>query len=363
MKNEYKNIFKNSEPLSQKEIKEYLSGNLSPQEKHRIELKIENNELNRIAFEGYAENPTAINHLPKINSGIFSTTVSKVLLFSSIFLVVAIVTYIFLHIENQPENMAISKTKNLSEIDQELLTEQISVEMEMENFVEIEPSEQITYAKAIENQVFTEDANMKIEKAETIAPGTLLNEKDSLKPEIDIINRTNSNIVYIHDLKTVDYSGVYTSGIKIFLHNMEGVPAQYGSVEDKINAKIEDFKLEFIPYREFLGSALKKFVENNYKTALKDLRIILSQYPNDLNSDFYSGLCYYNLGKWKKAIQCFTNAKNHKINVFRQEASWYLAISLIKNGEDKKAIELFFEIEKNKGFYAARASEILKKIQ
>jgi tetratricopeptide (TPR) repeat protein len=362
MKNEYKNIFNSSEPLSQKEIRDYLSGNISPEEKHKIELKIENNELNRIAFEGYAANPSAINNLPKINNGLLSTVGSKILLFSTVFILVVIATYFFLYDETEGENLVISKSEQLSENNQELLTEQITVEREMENLEEIEPSEQITYAKTIENQVSTKANNIKIEKAETIAPETINNDKDSLKPEIKISNRINSNIVYIHDLKTVDYSGIYTSGVKIFLHNLDGVPAQFGSMDEKINAKIEDFKIEFIPYQKFLGSALEKFVQNNFKNALKDLRIILSQYPNDLNADFYSGLCYYNLGKWRKAIQCFTNAKNHKINAFQEEAAWYLAISLVKNGDEKEAIELFNEIEKNKGFYAARAAEVLKKI-
>ncbi|MBN2681490.1 MAG: CDC27 family protein [Bacteroidales bacterium] len=362
MKNEYKNIFNNTEPLTKKEIQDYLSGNLSPEEKYRIELKIENNELNRTAMQGYSENPGAINNLPHFSGKTGISSLSRILIFSSVFIVVAITTYFLLNDENN-EKIAISTSNNeLSLADQKLLDEQISVEMELENSEEIEPSEQITYRKAVENQVAENKIPEKIEKFETIAPEKIANQKDSINLEIEIKNRINSGIVYIHDLKTVDYSNIYTSGIKIFTHNLDGVPAQFGSEEEKNNASIEDFKLEFIPYSDYLGSALLKFVNSNYRGTLKDLKIILSQYPGDINADFYSGLCYFNLGKWKKAIQCFSQAKTHKFNAFQQEASWYLALSLVKNNEMQEAIELFQEIEKNKGFYSERAGDVLKKL-
>lgn len=361
MENKYKNIFSPSDPLTRGEIEDYLQGKLSPEDRNRVEIKIENNELNRAAMEGYALNPEALKNFPQLKTGFLNSTFSKALIFSSLMVIIAIIAFFILNKDKSIEKPVNKKPIEFSQNDKQLLKLQISDEIEINNSIEIEETEQITYKKTIENQVIPKENLSYIEKAETLKAETLHIEKNAISLEIEMQNRVNSEIIYIHDLKTVDYSGIYSSGIKVFLHNLAGLDAKYSNYEEKQNSQPEEYTIEFIPYKDFLEKALEKFVENNYKAALKDFRIILSQYNDDLNSTFYSGLCYYNIGKWKKAVRCFNLATNHRINVFHQEALWYKAISLSKDGQYDEAIILFMEIVNNKGFYSKRAAEILKK--
>ncbi len=55
-----KDIFKSHSILTEKEISDYLSGNLSEAQKRKIELKISQDEFNADALEGIVANPGAM---------------------------------------------------------------------------------------------------------------------------------------------------------------------------------------------------------------------------------------------------------------------------------------------------------------
>src|SRR3989338_1879474 len=90
---------------------------------------------------------------------------------------------------------------------------------------------------------------------------------------------------------------------------------------------------------------------------------ILETYPDDVNGHFYAGLCCYNLQQYEDAKQHFATCLQLSFSNFNEEASWYLAQSLLANGEKTDAKELFSVIRDQKGYYAKQAEKMLKGIK
>jgi tetratricopeptide (TPR) repeat protein len=87
--------------------------------------------------------------------------------------------------------------------------------------------------------------------------------------------------------------------------------------------------------------------------------VILETYSDDLNANFYAGLCYYNLKQFSEAGSSFEKCLNSKYTNFNEEAEWYLAKSLQANGKDSDAKEIFRKIADGNGYYAKQAEKLL----
>jgi len=118
-----------------------------------------------------------------------------------------------------------------------------------------------------------------------------------------------------------------------------------------------------VDYTEFLEEAMLAFSKNNYKGALKDFKIILKHYPDDVNAHFYGGLCYYNLGKMDRAEAYFLFAERNGINAFDEEAKYYRAQVYMQDKEWDKAKTVLKQIINDEGFYATAAIKLLKEIK
>ncbi len=358
----------NTNPLTPQELEKYLDGKLIPEEKYRIEKKLSESDFETDAIEGYENNPEAIKNISKIKKsfrakfpvkqGFISIAVVTVFSLSLIFFAI---TY-FLP-GNDPVNQEKIQVAENKSTEKSQVIEQIKSDLEIEDSQPIAIPEQITYKKTVDNQVKPVEKSTNPEKMQIQDPETLRVESSS--PELNIIINeiTNCETDYIHDLKVVDYSRIYKTLIKKYRYDLGGIEARYQNNESERNTYVPDYEVELIPYRDFLSIALGNFVQNNFKDALKDLSIISTQFPNDQNANFYSGLCYYNLGKWNKAIKAFDETIKHQINVFDQEALWYKAMTLIKKKENDGAIEILEQIIRKKGFYASQAETVLEKLK
>jgi tetratricopeptide (TPR) repeat protein len=109
-------------------------------------------------------------------------------------------------------------------------------------------------------------------------------------------------------------------------------------------------------YTPFMEEALSKFVRNDHKGCLEDLRFLMGQYPDDVNALFYAGLCCYNLGMNERAKEFLQRAATHPVSLFDEEATWYHALSLERLGDGDQARIEFARIAKAGGYYAERAS-------
>jgi tetratricopeptide (TPR) repeat protein len=179
------------------------------------------------------------------------------------------------------------------------------------------------------------------------------------EPENSIIQENfMAKEIYLHDLKLIDYRE-YRSHPKISTEQLllTGTPANIDNVVNK--NEDSEWKTVEIPYIDFLERTIALFSKGQNKKALARLQTILATYPDDVNANFYAGLCYFNLKEFSSAQRSFKNCILSKYINFQEEAEWYLALSASANGHIKEAIELFDLIVKRGGYYSKEAKKFL----
>jgi len=138
-----------------------------------------------------------------------------------------------------------------------------------------------------------------------------------------------------------------------FLH---GVEAVYEADSEEMRQTSE---IRTVNYESIMTTALSQFEKRDYKATLLTLKRVFKKHPNDVNVAFYSGLSYYNLGKWEKANRQFRRAMAHPQRVFDQEAEWYLALSLQNQEKIAHSQTILKRIVEKEGFYAQKARALL----
>jgi tetratricopeptide (TPR) repeat protein len=139
---------------------------------------------------------------------------------------------------------------------------------------------------------------------------------------------------------------------------LTGTPANVG--ETATTEEETQWKDVEVPYIDYLEKSMELFSKGQNKKALARFEVILDTYPDDLNANFYAGLCYYNLKEFSKAIASFTKCQDSKYSNFSEEAEWYMAKSYQAAGNDAQARDLFKRIAGSGGYYAKQAEKMLK---
>lgn len=167
--------------------------------------------------------------------------------------------------------------------------------------------------------------------------------------------------IYLHDLKLIDYRQYRSKPpvVKTERIILTGTPANSEERGTSSDAETEITKVD-IPYIDYIDKTMDYVNRGKWKQALQRLQLILVTYPDDLNAHFYAGLCSYNLQQYDNAKQHFASCLQLEYTNFNEEAAWYLAQSLLANGEKAAAKELFMKIRSQKGFYAKQAETFLK---
>jgi|GEM_PF-1171540 len=174
-----------------------------------------------------------------------------------------------------------------------------------------------------------------------------------------ISRQKSAKEVYFHDLKVIDYSA-YRSKPEIETEQivLTGTSADLEVVNSETTETT--FKTVAIPYMDYIAKTMKYVGKGKWKESLQRLQLIVKTYPDDVNGHFYAGLCSYNLQQYAEAKQHFATCLQLPFSNFNDEASWYLAESLLANGERNEAKELFTVIRDQKGYYAKQADKVLK---
>jgi tetratricopeptide (TPR) repeat protein len=166
--------------------------------------------------------------------------------------------------------------------------------------------------------------------------------------------------VYIHSLKNVDYRAYRNRPIKVN-NNLEiGIPANLATENDK--QEFQPMETTEITYVDYLTKSAEYFSEGQYKTALKRYLTILDTYPDDVNANFYGGLCYFNLGQFDKSHELFRNSYSIGYGNFREESMWFSARANYEMKNDLKAKYFLKKIIAEGGFYSKQAKELLGRI-
>ena len=179
------------------------------------------------------------------------------------------------------------------------------------------------------------------------------------KTDLTISKQRTAKEVYFHDLKLVDYRQYRTNPVveteRIVL---SGTPADMELNTEEASAPMVE--TVSIPYIDYLEKTMRYVSRGKWKQSLQRLQLVIAIYPDDLNAHFYAGLCSYNLQQYGDAKQHFATCMQLPFSNFNEEAAWYLAQSLLANGEKNSAKEVFTAIRDQKGYYAKQADKVLK---
>src|SRR5574343_392998 len=339
-----------SSNLSREQIHNY-SSTRDEQVKHEIEKQALENDFDADALDGWNELSAAGYSMKKLDAK-FSKNYAT-LLWSIALIIPVIIIGVFLTYQASEKPLQ-------SKIEKEQVNSSIKVEetdliipTEIEAFIELPKNEQKNESNETNgqsnNQVDVDRLPIsQIEPADTKT--TTIAKETAFGKEI-----------YLHDMKLLDYRA-YRSKPAIETKQMilTGTPANIG--ETTTIEETTEWKNVDIPYIEYIDKTMEIFSKGNNKKALARFQIILDTYPDDVNANFYAGLCYYNLKEFSSAISSFAKCNDTKFTNFNEEAEWYTAKSYLANGQKAEAKTLFTQIANSNGYYASQAKKIVSSL-
>jgi hypothetical protein len=186
-------------------------------------------------------------------------------------------------------------------------------------------------------------------------------------PEINVSTYHRSavsEIIYLENLKTINYSKRYSKSQSRLDGILTHVIAPYENKEQQDKKLAESQKNNYaITYEKALSNGLKNYNKGLFQQAVNDFDIILRQFPKDLNCKFYKALCYESTGKYSEAEKLFSETMHDADDSFFEEAKWHLALSKIGLEENSEAKNILKQIISDNGFYKSKAEAILKELK
>lgn len=165
--------------------------------------------------------------------------------------------------------------------------------------------------------------------------------------------------IYLHSMKLVDYRKYREKPqVKTKQLILTGTPAnkedEYSEEEDPVWKDVD------VPYMDYIEKSVGIFERGNFKKALSRFQTILETYSDDVNANFYGGICLFNLGEYSKAVVHFEQCLSGSFSNFDEEAQWMMAECYEKSGDSAKAKVIYRAIASGNGFYANQAKDKLK---
>lgn len=353
----------------------YLDGNMTPGEKQWFEEYLQNDEFAREAFEGFKNDPGALQYFNNQSSTVAQLPTPaanklflKFMVGGLIVTSAAVAGYFIMpgkekrisnlesRISNPVESVLTEETHAVLDSEYRAIENLRPIEIKKQLVVENKTDKKITYTDISLNNQTNELSKLVVNDVEV-----------DLKPEEELIPEPKKTVkkmplLSFYNHKVIDYSEEYTSPIETRKIVLNGTPANQEGPDKPFN-DVSDERVEHIPYNDYLKETMRFIAAKQYRTALKRFRNIHAFYPNDVNMFFYSGLCYYNLGRNAAALIAFEKCIQHEIDEFKPEAEWCKTLVLLEAGKTKEAIAMLKRIEREKGFYSQQAKEKLQSIK
>ncbi len=358
-------IFGASPPLSREDITDY-GDNPDAATQHRVETKEVSGSFEADAMEGWEAMNYDVGVMKNLDHKFMGSSNIGWYIAGSVVVAATIVTVVLLNSSpEETKNTQVAQAdEKITELldDQELTLEKTDLVLpdsisEMKDApveLQIEP-------KKIENE-FKEMQTEYVDKAppviEMIPLDKVRMEIRQIEPEV-IEKSKSAAEIYLYRLKLVDYRK-YRSKPKVKTKQvvLTGTPAsKEGKNSEEPVSEMQEIE---IPYIEYLSKTMRKFSRGSYKNALTRFDVILETYKDDVNANFYSGLCLYNLGEYEEAIDRFLACRLSVYTNFDEEAQWMTALSYEELGQNDKARIYFQKIIDQGGFYKKRAQSKMK---
>ena len=342
--------------LSREDIDRYRSSR-DESLKHSIEKKALENDFDADALEGWSDPGSSMTSMKRLDKRFGSGKSGIYWLVGSL---AVVMLGIILNLYSDQKNETEQTQQQVAEITIEKTD--VVLPEKIEAMEELPLKEQIKVKTIIQD--FTVQQEERTEQHASESPANVddlpVRPIEEKKTETTLKRQTVfGKEIYLYELKLLDYRA-YRSRPKITTKQMvlTGTPANIG--ETSANEEETQWKDVEVPYIDYLEKTIELFSKGQNKKALARFEVILDTYPDDLNANFYAGLCYYNLNEFSKAINVFAKCQDSNYSNFNEEAQWYLAKSHQAAGNDAQARELFKKIVNEGGYYSAQAEKILK---
>ncbi len=109
-----------------------------------------------------------------------------------------------------------------------------------------------------------------------------------------------------------------------------------------------------------LQVAMKHYTDKKYEKAALMFEEVLETDSKLDGVKLYAGISYMEMGEYENANRLFKNLISENNLVFRETASWYYGLSLLRSDSIEKATMIFDEISNNGGYYSDEASEVIE---
>jgi hypothetical protein len=176
---------------------------------------------------------------------------------------------------------------------------------------------------------------------------TLANPRKAASPQ------SSRELVFLHDLKLVRPEDLPASKAPR-LHSpgvsADREPHSTGPAIGMVGKR---------PYLAFMDEVTAAIARGDDRSALDGLYLVLDQYPDDVNAQFYAGFCCYRSGLYTRAMHWFHAAAGNVVGSFREEAIWYGAMSTLHADGMASARPALERVVSEGGFYAGQAREVL----
>ncbi|GAB4311290.1 MAG: hypothetical protein Kow00127_01210 [Bacteroidales bacterium] len=106
---------------------------------------------------------------------------------------------------------------------------------------------------------------------------------------------------------------------------------------------------------EVLQTAFNYYRQNDFKQALNYFLIL----QNHVTARFYRGICYTELRNYDSAIDEFSHVIEDNMNLFSEQAEWYIGLVYLMKNQKKEARFRFKRIADSESYYSGQAKELL----
>lgn len=344
--------------LSRERLERYVRGELSPAERHEVELRMEADPLLSDAVDGLRlpGASTGVGELEKLRPAPLRSS-GRTWLIVGVTLVALVIAFwsTYRSESSQPvlpvapvvDHVAIPVTP----------AQQIAFTEELTQATALPESLRSAY-RGVDHFVQSQDTVETIVRDEPPAHVDALPVApvaappiDAEKPKTVSAPKPSRKLMFFFDLKLVHPKELYP--IDPVLELADGsVDARFSDAQAKADAKPVD---NAVPYDRYFKSAMGKFSRGDRQGCLEDMFVVLEDHPEDVNALFYAGLCCYDLGLFPRAASLLERARTHEVDTFIEEAEWYHALAVERADGRENALPLFNAVVERDGFYATRA--------
>lgn len=382
------------------EIRMYQDGKLEALRSHEIELLAQENPLLADALDGYSTTPS-FSMLPLITAGIAQTAgIASGGLAGSAAATAVKVTLPWWHLNGWIIGVVAGTTATVGTVvvlqEKNNVQTKPSANQTTENGLSTIHSEEldtIQFDEALEskNEVFSqavlsENAQASIANFQEVnqpkisdaAENSLAKSNntqidrqviDNLKPiplaeanlqkndAVPVEKKSSTvaiQILHILNYKLADYSVIRSEEWERFSLDEVGLPASFGSQEEK-KLYVKEHPENVVSYIDYITQCIRAYDYEKFQQAIRRFNVVLEQYPDDVNAQFYSAMSYYAEKDYPKAIEYFLKVEKNGINTFDEEAMYYHAMTLKTLGNIDDANSLFVKVIRENGFYKENA--------